>query len=253
MRTIIIDDEQQSHDTLRHYLAQSSTSIDIVASGYSVKEGMELIRKHKPDLVFLDVELPDGTGFELLEKLGKPSFYVVFITAHNKYAETAFRFGALDFLTKPIDPEILADTLAKAGERYQQLFTIEQLQIALETFYNAQEKKLPQRIAISTSKGLELIRVDEICYLEAQQNYTDFHLLVNGKKRSVTASLTMKTYELHLEPYAEFMKIHRSHIINLLMVDQFIKGDQCVVLRDQSRVPVSKANKDDLEQRLENL
>jgi two-component system, LytTR family, response regulator len=250
MRIIIIDDEQQSHDSLRHHLGQSGSGVEVVASGYSVQQGMELLRQHKPDLIFLDVELPDGTGFQLLEKMGKPSCYVVFITAHNRYAETAFRFGALDFLTKPIDPDLLEETLVKAKERYEQKFTIEQLQIALETFYNAQEKKLPQRIAVSTNKGLELLRVEEIAYLEAQQNYTDFHLLTQGKKRSVMASLTLKTYEQHLEQYDEFLKIHRSHIINLLMVDQYIKGEHCVVLRDGSQVAVAKGFKDILEQKL---
>ena len=151
MRAIIVDDEKQSHDALTHLLQPLKSDVEILAHGYSVKEGLDLTAVHKPDLVFLDVEMPDGTGFDLLEILGKPAFYVVFITAYNKYAEAAFRFGALDFLTKPIQSDLFAETMERAMQRFQEKFTIEQLQIALETFYSAKEKKLPERIAISTS------------------------------------------------------------------------------------------------------
>ncbi len=241
MKAIIIDDEKQSHDALTHLLQPLKSDVDILAHGYSVKDGVDLTAAHKPDLVFLDVEMPDGTGFDLLEKLGKPAFYVVFITAYNKYAETAFRFGALDFLTKPIQSDLFAETMERAMQRFQEKFTIEQLQIALETFYSAKEKKLPERIAI------------QILHLIAEMNYTDFFYLSLGKTRKLTASLPLKTYELHFEPYESFMKVHRSHIVNLMMVDQYLKGDQCLVMRDGSRVPVAKPYKDELEQRLREL
>lgn len=253
MKAIIVDDEKQSHDALSHLLQPLQNDVEILAHGYSVKEGLDLTATYKPDLVFLDVEMPDGTGFDLLEKLGKPAFYVVFVTAYNKYAETAFRFGALDFLTKPIQSDLFAETMERAMQRFQEKFTIEQLQIALETFYNAKEKKLPERIAISTSKGLELMPVDHILHLNAEMNYTDFFYMGLGKTRKLTASLPLKTYELHFEPYESFMKVHRSHIANLMMVDQYLKGDQCLVMRDGSRVPVAKTYKDELERRLREL
>jgi two-component system, LytTR family, response regulator len=250
MTSIIVDDEQQSHDGLKLLLAASGYGVEVLDSGYSVAMGLELLKRHRPDLVFLDVEMPDGTGFDLLEKLGTPAFYVVFITAHNKYAETAFRFGALDFLSKPIDPDQLQVTLKRAIERQKEKYTLDQLHIALETLQNLQEKKLPQRIAISTTKELEMVRVEEILFLGAETNYTDFHILSNGKKRKITASVTLGNYEQSLEQYDSFMKVHRSFIVNLLMVEQYIKSEHTVVLRDGSRVPVAKAHKDRLEQRL---
>ncbi len=250
MKTIVIDDEQQSHNSLMRLLQAYGNRVELLPGGYNITQGMELVKRLKPDLVFLDVEMPDGTGFELLQRLGKPSFYVVFITAFNKYAETAFRFGALDFLTKPIAPDLLDETMARARERYKEKFTIEQLQIALETFQNVHEKKLPQRIAISTTKELEMVRVDEVLFLAAETNYTDFHILTNGKKRKLTASVTLGNYEQHFEQYDSFMKVHRSFIVNLLMVEQYIKGEHTIVLRDGSRVPVAKAHKDKFEQRL---
>ncbi len=253
MNAIIVDDEKQSHENLKLQLLPAYQDVKILESAYSVREGFELVQRLQPDLVFLDVEMPDGTGFDLLEKIGKPSFYVVFITAFNKYAETAFRFGALDFLTKPIDPDLLDETIRRARERYREKFTIEQLQIALETFYRAKEKRLPERIVIHTGKGLELMPVDQILYLDAELNYTDFHYLKLGKKHKLTASLPQKTYEQHFEPYDSFMKVHRSNIVNLRMVDRYLKGDHCVVMRDGSQVPVAKAYREELERRLEGL
>lgn len=253
MRTLIIDDEKQTHDAIRQLLQPDHTDVEIIGDGYSVAQGLALASSLQPDLVFLDVELPDGFGFNLLEKMGRPAFHVVFITAFNKYAETAFRFGALDFLTKPLSRELLKEALDRVRQRRSELFTMEQLQIALETFHNAPEKKLPQRIAISTSKGLEMITVADILYLDAQMNYTDFYCQVSGKKSKITASLNLKAYETHFEPYTAFMKVHRSHIVNLMMVDRYLKSDNALVMRDNASIPVSKLHRDELEKRLSNL
>jgi len=253
MRTIIVDDEKQTHEAIARLLQPANTDVEIVGNGYSVAEGLDLAHRHQPELVFLDVEMPDGTGFDLLEKIGKPAFHVVFITAYNKYAETAFRFGALDFLTKPLDPELLSAALDRVRKRQSEQYTLEQLQIALETFHKAKEKKLPKRIAISSSKGLEMMTVDDILYLEADLNYTDFHYLHLGKKNKITASLNLKVYEQHFEPYPEFMKVHRSHIVNLMLVDRYLKGDNALVMRDGGMVPVARGYKEGVEERLGGL
>ncbi len=253
MNVLIIDDEPRSHETLKTLLAPSYQDVNIVAQGYNVEEGLTLAKAYQPDLVFLDVEMPDGTGFELLQRLGQPAFYVVFITAYNKYAETAFRFGALDFLTKPIESGLLAETMERARARMHEKFTLTQLQVALETFYQAKEQKLPERIIIHTSKGLELVPVEQILFLDAEANYTDFHYLSLSKKKTVTASFNLKVYEAHLTPYPSFMKVHRSSIINLKMVEQYLKGEHSVVLRDGSQVPVAKSYRDELEGRLRSL
>ncbi len=253
MRTLIVDDEQQTHEALTRLLQPANRDVEIVGHGYSVAEGLVLAHRYQPDLVFLDVEMPDGTGFDLLEKVGSPAFHVVFITAYNKYAETAFRFGALDFLTKPLDSALLSAALDRVRKRQTEQYTLEQLQIALETFHQAKEKKLPRRIAISTSKGLEMMTVADILYLDAELNYTDFHYLHLGKKNKLTASLHLKVYETHFEPYAEFMKVHRSHIVNLMMVDRYLKGDNTLVMRDGGLVPVARGYREVVEERLEEL
>lgn len=250
MRTLIIDDEQQTHEALKRLLYPENKDVEIVGHGYSVADGLTLAQREAPELVFLDVEMPDGTGFDLLEKIGAPAFHVVFITAYNRYAETAFRFGALDFLTKPLDSELLGAALDRVRKRRSEQYTLEQLQIALETFHRARDKKLPQRIAVSSSKGLEMITVADILYLDADMNYTDFNYLHLGKKNKITASLNLKAYETHFEAYPEFMKVHRSHIVNLMMVDRYLKGDYALMMRDGQMVPVSKAHREAVEGRL---
>jgi two-component system LytT family response regulator len=250
MKTLIVDDERQSHEALIRLLHPANNDVEIVGHAYSVTEGLELARQKSPDLVFLDVEMPDGTGFDLLEKSGSPAFHVVFVTAYNKYAETAFRFGALDFLTKPLDSSLLNQAIDRVRQRQAEKYTLEQLQIALETFHRGREKKLPRRIAVSTSRGLEMMTVEDILYLDADLNYTDIHFLHLGKKNKVTASLHLKVYEEHFEPYPEFMKVHRSHIVNLMLVDRYLKGDSALVMRDGSMVPVARAHKETVEGRL---
>jgi len=250
MRTIIVDDEKQTHEAIARLLQPANMDVEIVGNGYSVADGLALAKRYQPDLVFLDVEMPDGTGFDLLEKMGKPAFHVVFITAYNKYAETAFRFGALDFLTKPLDSELFSAALDRVRKRQSEQYTLEQLQIALETFHQAREKKLPKRIAISSSKGLEMITVEDILYLEADLNYTDFHYLHSGKKGKLTASLNLKVYEQHFEPYPEFMKVHRSYIVNLMMVERYLKGESALVMRGGGMVGVARGCREGVEERL---
>jgi two-component system LytT family response regulator len=253
MRTLIIDDEKQSHEALARLLAPSQGDVEIVGNAYCVAEGLKLAHQCQPELVFLDVEMPDGTGFELLERMGNPAFHVVFITAYNKYAETAFRFGALDFLTKPLGAELLNETLDRVRKRQAEQYTLEQLQIALETFHQAKSKKMPQRMAVSSSRGLEMMTVADILYLNADLNYTDFYFLNLGKRQKITASLNLKVYEEHFDLYPEFMKVHRSHIVNLMMVDRYIKADSALVMRDGEMVPVARGYRDLLEERLSEL
>ncbi len=253
MRTLIIDDEKQSHEALARLLAPSQGDVEIVGNAYCVADGLKLAQQCQPELVFLDVEMPDGTGFELLERMGNPAFHVVFITAYNKYAETAFRFGALDFLTKPLNAELLNETLDRFRKRQAEKYTLEQLQIALETFHQGKSKKMPQRLAVSSSKGLEMMTVSDILYLNADLNYTDFYFLNLGKRQKVTASLNLKVYEEHFEPYPEFMRVHRSHIVNLMMVDRYLKAESALVMRDGEMVPVARGYRDVLEDRLGDL
>lgn len=246
IRTVIIDDERQSHLALTHQLSSAYKDVEILAHGYNVAEGMDLINTYTPDLVFLDVEMPDGTGFELLQKIGRPAFYVVFITAFNKHAESAIRFGALDFLTKPIDGSLLAEAIQRVRDRLHERITSEQLQITLEAFKSAQQKKLPSRICVPDGDGFEVIALENIIHLIADKNMTEFHIL-NRTKRLISVT-NIGTFEGQLEPYPIFWRTHRSHIVNKLMVDKYVKADGgYLIMKDGCRIPVSKDNKGDLQ------
>lgn len=253
MKSIIVDDEKQSHEYLTRLLQPAWPEVEIAGHAFGVAEGIELIAQQKPELVFLDVEMPDGTGFDLLSACHNLHFFVVFITAYNKYAEAAFRFGALDFLTKPISPDLLGEALERVKKRQSEQITLEQLQIALETLQHAPGKKLPKRMAISSSKGLEMLTVEEILFLSAEQNYTDFFYWQSGKKQKLTASLNLKAYETHFGQYPEFMKVHRSYVVNLMLVDRFLRGENVLVMRDGAMIPVARPMKAEVEARLAGL
>lgn len=252
MTAIIVDDERQSHQVLEALISAHFPDLQILASAYSIKEGLELIQTHEPELIFLDIELPDGLGFDLLKEFEAPDFSVIFITAHNHYARTAIRFGALDYLLKPIAKEELGVAIAKANQKKEQSVSQEQFRIMWETLHQLQAKKLPSRLGISTSEGIHFKSVKDIIRLEAQQNYTQF-TLANHKKK-LLASTNIGEYEEQFEPYQEFMRVHRSHLINLNFVDTYVRADGgYLVLQDGSEVSVSRGYREELLGRLEVL
>lgn len=251
MKTIIIDDEPGSHEVLRRLLASRHPDVQIITSGYNVAEGLGLIREHQPELVFLDIEMPDGTGFDLLQQLGNPGFMVVFITAHNKYAITAIHFGALDYLLKPVSPDALDFCLTRVREKQHEGMIAEQIRHAFESYRQLQQKALPSRMLVSTLEGMHFIPVADIIRLEAQHNSTEIFYL--GAKKRLIASVNIGSYEEQFEPYRHFMRVHRAHLVNLLKVDTYVRGDAHLLMNDGSKVAVSKENRDELMKRLREI
>jgi two-component system LytT family response regulator len=252
MTAIIVDDEIQSHQVLNHLLAKAHADIQIIASGYNVQEGLELIQKHRPELVFLDVEMPDGQGFDLLKKIASPNFNVIFITAHQHYAVTAFRFGALDFLLKPVNEEELIVALERARNRKKEHLSIEQINIFWDALDKLKEQKLPTRISIATQEGIIFKQVTDIIRLEAKQNYTEFIVASDSKK--ILASTNIGEFEEQFKPYQEFMRVHRSHLVNLLCVDKYIRAEGgYLLLRNADKIGVSRNYRDELQERLQKL
>jgi two-component system LytT family response regulator len=251
MKTIIIDDEPNSHEALRHLLAKRHPDIQVIASGHNVAEGIGLIRAHQPELVFLDIEMPDGTGFDLLQQSGNPGFMVVFITAHNKYAITAIHFGALDYLLKPISPDALDFCLTRVREKHHEGMIAEQIRHAFESYQKLQQKALPTRMLVSTHEGMHFIPVADIVRLEALQNSTE--IFYTGAKKRMIASVNIGSYEEQFEPYSHFMRVHRAHIVNLLKVDTYVRGDAHLLMNDNSKVAVSKENREELVKRLREI
>ena len=243
MKSLIIDDDPKSHSVLKALIRESHPAIEVIQSGFAIEEGLQLIRDFKPDLVFLDIELPDGLGFDLLSNIKHNDFHVIFITAYDKYALTAIRFGALDFLVKPIEREALAVSLEKAHKLQKRKIQETQLEILRDAYEKVKQHLLPTRLAISDQKGITYLDVKEIMRLEARQVFTVFHLYNNGKQ--VVSSANLGKYVNLFDSYDSFVRVHRSHLLNLAYVSEFKRGDRVVVLKDGTEIPISRGFLDD--------
>jgi len=240
IKALIIDDEALSADMLNYLIEKNVPAISQVKRTTSAMEGLNMIESFKPEILFLDIQMPFLSGFELLAKLPNHPFSVIFTTAYNKYAIKAIRFSALDYLLKPID----AEELVQAIDRYlQQKNEKKQSQDLYSNFMNnlqASEGK-QYRLALHTHHGLKLVTPQEIVRCEASNNYTIFYLTDNT---SITTSKTIKEYEEILAEY-NFVRVHKSHLVNLSFVEQLTNKHQ-LLLSNKTLVDVSRRRKSEL-------
>ncbi|MBF6608388.1 MAG: response regulator transcription factor, partial [Flavobacterium sp.] len=206
----------------------------------------------QPDVAFLDIQLGDGTGFDILEKvaqkIGQSSSHIVFITAHEEYAIKAFRFSALDFLLKPVDPEELQKVVEKIRAVFRKNDGFAHIDLLLENI--RQKVDNFKRIALSTSDGIHLFDVSDIIRCESEDNYTKFFI---RDHKPVLISKTLKEYEELLSGHG-FERIHQSHLINLSYLKSYIKKDGgYVIMADNSHLPISQRKKDHLQQLIKSL
>lgn len=224
LTAIIIDDETSSRNTLRQKLHNHCPEVNIIAECENAEEGIENIEQKKPDIVFLDVEMPRMNGFTMLQHLKNKNFEVIFITAYDHYAIKAIKISALDYLVKPVEVEDLKTAVEKAIQKRKQPPGNNRVELLLQNILD--EKKEHQRIAISSMEGLQFVVTDDIIYMEANSNYTIFFLTGN---RKITATKTLKDFE-ELLPASIFIRIHHSYLINKNGVEKYIKGDGGQVL-----------------------
>jgi len=178
MNVVIIDDEAPVRNAIKALLNEKFPGIIIMASEGTIKNGYEAILKYKPDLLFLDIELPDGTGFDLLEKFLQIPFKIIFVTGHNEYAIDAIKVSALDYILKPVD----ADDLCHAVDKAREILNNEDQQLKFQALYeNIQSRKVLKKIILHTSEHLQLVSVNDIIRAEADSNYTRFFLSGNRK------------------------------------------------------------------------
>ncbi len=245
-KAIIIDDEELSRESLTLDIQKHCPNISVIAQCPSAKEGMLTIKSLKPDLIFLDVQMPWMNGIEMLEVMRPFDFKVIFVTAYDQYAIQAFRLSALDYLLKPIDPEELKTAVSKMKEADHNPYR-DQIANLLE---NADRSDLEKRIAIPNSDGLEFIKISDILYCEADGSYCYVHL-VDGKKILVAKPLLHA--EKLLKPY-DFCRIHHSFLINLFHVEKYIRGDGgTVIMQGGVYLPVARNRKGDLMQKIERM
>ena len=239
LRAIIIDDINNIRHKNMALIQQYCSNVAIIAEADSVATGVAAIKKYLPDLVFLDVEMADGTGFDLLQQLMPVNFKVIFITGYEEFAVKAFRFSAIDFLLKPVDPVDLVEAVRKATETISK----EMLELQFNTlFSNIERPRNLQKIVLKTAEKVYAISVQDIIRCEAQKNYTTFYL-VNGQK--LLLSTTLKEYETILLPMG-FFRTHQSHLINMLYFDHYVKGDDgSIILKDKTAIPLSVRKKEE--------
>jgi len=233
MKVTIVDDEFKARDALEKILKKQYPEITILASAESVGAGFEAIQHDPPDLLLLDVELPDGTGFDLLKQISPVQFKVVFITGHQEYAIEAIKFSALDYILKPFDNEELRQAVEKAREAINH----EEQHIQLETLNgNLHQKKRLRRIILPTADNLHIVELNDIIRAEADSNYTIFRLAA-GKK--IMVSRTIKEFDGMLAG-SGFIRVHQSVLVNIIHIDKFVKrGGGHLQMKDGSTVPVS--------------
>ena len=239
MKAIIIDDEEHCSAALRNDLKMFCPEVSVADVCNSAKEGMLSIRRHQPEVVFLDVEMPWMNGFELLEAIGEPTFRVIFTTAYDHFAARAFRISAADYLLKPIDSSDLVDAVKKLAQQ-----PAAPLSNLLDNIHHPAGR---QKVAVPTRDGYEFVPADSILYCQAEGSYTTL-VLQDGRRLLLSRSLGEMEQAL---PEGLFIRIHHSHLANLNHISQFRKNDGAAVLMaNGDELTVSKARRDVLLQRL---
>ena len=248
IKAIIVDDELGVRESLSKMLEKNCKQIEVVAKVDSMLSAFEAITNKEPDLVFLDIEMPNGNAFDLLEKFKTINFNIIFTTAYDHYAIKAIKFSAIDYILKPIDPEELITAVKRFEDRAGQKATLDKQFKTLLS--NVRPENKLKKVGIPDGDGLIFINLSDIIRCDSDGNYT-FFILTSGKK--IIASRTLGEYE---QMFADdnFFRIHRSHLINLEHVKKYIKGEGgYVVMSDNSQVEVSRRNKTDFLEKLSHL
>lgn len=239
IRAIVVDDEPYASQALQTLLKKHCPDVSVIAACHSAMEAELQITELKPQLVFLDIEMPHRNGFELLEHFMPAGFQVIFTTSYDQYAIKAIRFSALDYLLKPVDPQELQVAVAKVKQPSNELFT-QQLQLLLQSF---REPAASSRIALPTQEGLQMVAIDTILYCMASSNYTT---LVMKDRKKLVVSRTLKEIEEMLEEHG-FLRIHHSHMVNINAIEKYIRGEGGTVLMwDGAELDVSRSRKETL-------
>ncbi|MCF6171277.1 MAG: LytTR family DNA-binding domain-containing protein [Bacteroidales bacterium] len=236
IRAVIIDDEPESRTVVSNILTNFCKDVTVLGEATDVASGIQIIEAYRPDVVFLDIEMPDGNGFELLENISDISFHVIFVTAFEQYAIRAIKFSAIDYLLKPIDPQQLLGAVEKVRNLSPRKI---QSPERISTLLNNKQKIT--RIALPTLSGYFFVKIREIVRCEADDNYTYFFMNSGGK---FLVTRTLKEYELLLSGES-FVRVHQSHLINLDFVVRYIKGEGgTVVMDDGSEVEISRRKRE---------
>lgn len=232
---LIIEDEVNNREYLRRMLGRF-TDISVSGEAGDAEEGVRLIRDVRPDLVFMDIEMPGASGFECLERVRDLNFEIIFVTAYDHYALNAIKFSALDYLLKPVNATELEVAIGKAKHKISDKTE----NLRLKNLLESQAGQFPRQLALSSAERVEFVSVEDIVRCRGENNYTRFHL-TDG--REILVSQTLGEYEQILGEH-HFLRVHQSHLVNIRQIQTFVKGDGGYLkMTDGSSVPLAKSKK----------
>lgn len=239
IKAILVDDEKNALEVLEWLIKTYCPEVEIVGQFQSGEDCLNNIQSLKPDVLFLDVEMPKMNGFDLLEKIQDKNFDVVFTTAYDKFAVKAFRYSAINYLLKPIDPDDLITTVERIKQK-KAVINKEQVDLLFQSLVN--KDNTLERIALSTNDGLTFVMTKEIIYCKAESNYTSLALL-NGKK--ILIAKTLKEIDETLAG-KDFFRVHKSFLVNINHISKFVRGEGgYIVMPDSQQISIARDRKDD--------
>ena len=239
IQTIIIEDNLPTLGILKDILEKHfPEQIDLIAEASTVEKGVEAINRLHPKLIFLDIELPDGTGFDILKKVEKHNFKVIFTTAYESYSLQAIKFSAFDYLLKPFDESEIVESISKAIEKISEEEELLKIKALLSN-----QKQEEKQIIIKTSDNIFPINTNDIFYCKSDSNYTEFYL---NDGRKIMTSKTLKHFESLLSPF-DFLRVHKTYLVNVKYIKKIKKGHNwSLKLWDNTIIPIAVRKKDEV-------
>jgi two-component system LytT family response regulator len=241
LKAIIIDDSPQARKLLLMMLEEHSNDLEVIGEAEQATQGLDLIKQHHPDVVFLDIEMPGKSGIQLAEQLliEKINPAIVFTTAYNDYALKAFRLSAIDYLLKPINENHLEEAI----EKIKKLHPKAEEEKKLKTFIDNYDDQLPKTLSIPSASGYNFIKINEVQYIKADGSYTHIY---SASEKAITVSKNLKYFETALEGYSQFVRVHRSYLINIFQMKKFDKQNRGeIVMNDGVLIDLARDRRDE--------
>lgn len=237
MKAIVIEDEINVREGFLKLIKAFCPEIEVIKTAENVEHGIQLVDSTDFDLLFLDIHLPDGSGFDLMHRVANKNFQLIFVTAYDKYAIDAFKLSAVDYLLKPVSPDLLQKAIVKVKANQKELKREEQLEI-LNTHF--QRKEQTNKVILKDQESIHLVKISDILFCKAEGSYTTFYL---ADGRQIMTSMNLKEYDQLLTPY-QFTRCHHSYLVNIHEIREVRKADGGYLnMSDGSLIPISTRKK----------
>lgn len=241
LKLLLVDDEENAREAIKHMVKHFTQGFELVAACSNLPAAIKAITECNPDIVLLDIEIGENNAFTIFEHFPKPAFKIIFISAYQNYAIQAFRFSAVDYLLKPIDPTLLSEALNKSREIIDQEHLSYKIDSLLHNLSGTTKKS--KKVVLKTANNIHVVELEDVMYCEAKRGYTTFHF---ADQTTIVVSNTLGEYEELFEEF-DFIRIHQSYLLNINYIKRFEKNDGgAVVLKNNNSLPVATRKKDHL-------